>query len=84
MNKKHDCSGLVSAISDYVDGNLSEELCHELEKHLLDCEDCKIVVNTLKKTIDIVKEENIEAKMPDEVRHRLFYRLNLSEFEKNE
>ncbi len=83
-HKKHDCGGLVSAISDYVDGSLSEELCHELEKHLLDCEDCKIVVNTLKKTIDIVKEEKDQSKMPEDVRHRLFYRLNLSEFEKSE
>ncbi len=84
MNKDHNCKELVSSISDYVDGSLSEELCHELEKHLLECENCKVVVNTLKKTIDIVQEQKEQDKIPADVKQRLFYRLDLAEFGKEE
>ena len=84
MTKEHNCKELVSTISDYVDGSLSEKLCHELEKHLLDCENCKVVVNTLKKTIDIVQEQKTQDKIPADVKQRLFYRLNLAEFRQEE
>ncbi len=84
MNKDHNCKDLVSSLSDYVDGSLSEELCQELEKHLQDCENCKVVVNTLKKTIDIVREQKNQDKIPPDVKQRLFYRLNLAEFRKEE
>ena len=75
------CKHLVTELSDYVDGTLRPELCDELEKHLQNCENCKIVVNTLKKTIEIVQENNADEKMPADVRHRLFYSLDLVEFE---
>lgn len=81
MKDNHNCKDLVSAISDYVDGSLRDELCVELEKHLHDCENCKIVVNTLKKTIEIVQEQKEDEHIPDDVRSRLFYQLNLAEFE---
>jgi anti-sigma factor (TIGR02949 family) len=84
MINNHNCKDLVLSLSDYVDGTLSEELCHELEKHLQDCENCKVVINTLKKTIDIVREQKGEDKMPADVKQRLFYRLNLAEFGKEE
>jgi anti-sigma factor RsiW len=84
MNKVQHCKELVSSLSDYVDGSLSEELCLELEKHLLNCENCKVVVNTLKKTIDIVQEQKTQDKIPSDVKQRLFYRLNLAEFGKEE
>lgn len=84
MATNHNCKDLVSSISEYVDGSLSESLCVELEKHLSECENCRVVVNTLRKTIEIYQEQPVEEKMPDDVRKRLFYRLDLSDFtEKN-
>jgi anti-sigma factor (TIGR02949 family) len=84
MTKDHNCKDLVLSLSDYVDGSLSEDLCHELEKHLQNCENCKVVVDTLKKTIDIVREQKSQDKIPVDVKQRLFYRLNLAEFGKEE
>ena len=46
----HKCDHLISTISDYVDGSLSPQLCAELEKHLCECENCTVVVDTLRKT----------------------------------
>jgi mycothiol system anti-sigma-R factor len=82
MEKQLHCEDFVGTISAYVDGVLSKELCAELEKHLMECENCRIVVNTLKKTIDIVHHQAENDKAPAEVKERLFYRLNLDQFKK--
>ena len=82
MEKHLHCKEFVETISSYVDGDLSEDLCAELDKHLSECENCRIVVNTLKKTIDIVHEQADKEKTPDGVKDRLFYRLKLEQFKK--
>jgi anti-sigma factor (TIGR02949 family) len=75
------CKSLLGSLSDYVDGDLSEELCREIEKHIAECEDCRIVVNTTRKTIDLVHVSNLsQTDLPEEVRDRLFKRLNLAAY----
>jgi hypothetical protein len=66
-----------------VDGAAQEELCRELERHLADCENCRIVVDTLKKTVYLY-HASAEADLPVAVRERLFKRLNLDEFIKTD
>ena len=73
------CESLLSSLSDYVDGTAQEEICRELEHHLAECEDCRIVVDTLKKTVYLY-HSNTETELPVVVRDRLFKRLNLDEF----
>ena len=74
------CKHLLGNISEYIDGELSEELCREIEKHLEDCENCRIVLNTTRRTIDLVQvSPNAEA-LPVKVRERLFKRLNLDDY----
>ncbi len=82
MDKHEHCKDLVENISNYVDGSFSEQLCFELEKHLEDCENCRVVVNTLKKTIEIYQNDGVKEKTPSDVKERLFYRLNLEDFHK--
>jgi anti-sigma factor RsiW len=75
------CEGLLGSLSDYIDGELGEELCREIEKHIADCENCRIVVNTTRKTIDLVHASNDpQTGLPDDVRNRLFKRLNLDDY----
>jgi anti-sigma factor (TIGR02949 family) len=75
------CKSLLGYLSDYVDGELGAELCREIEKHVAECEDCRIVVDTTRKTIDIVHASNQpQVGLPDEVRNRLFKRLNLTDY----
>lgn len=76
----HQCSQLLSSISEYVDGTLDPQLCAELEKHLCECENCTIVVDTLRKTISIVQTCAEEDSLPGEVRARLFHSLNLDDY----
>jgi len=77
----HECDSLLSSISEYVDGSLRDELCRELEKHLSECSNCRVVVDTMKKTVYLVHaSEDPSLPAPDDVRERLFKRLDLDEF----
>jgi anti-sigma factor RsiW len=74
------CRELFQTISDYVDGSLASDLCTELERHLQDCQNCRVVVDTLRKTIDLYHTTNPVAEIPAEVRERLYVRLQLDDF----
>ncbi|MFH1524839.1 MAG: zf-HC2 domain-containing protein [Chloroflexota bacterium] len=75
------CKTSLGSLSDYVDGDLSEELCLQLESHIAECQDCRIVVDTLRKTIYLYHESVAEpAEVPGIVRERLFRTLKLEDY----
>jgi len=74
------CEGLLESLSAYIDGDLPPELCAELEKHLAGCNDCRVVLNTTKRTIDLVHSPLEKPDLPEDVRERLFQRLNLDPY----
>ncbi|HEX5808347.1 MAG TPA: zf-HC2 domain-containing protein [Anaerolineales bacterium] len=74
------CENLLGSLSEYIDGGLSPELCQELEKHLASCENCRVVLNTTRRTIDLVHSPSEKPAIPDDVRERLFKRLNLDDY----
>ncbi len=47
------CKGVIKELSDYLNGELDASLKQALERHLEDCDDCRVVVDTTRKTIDI-------------------------------
>lgn len=73
---EHPCEWYLKNLSDYVDGELSEELCRDLEAHLAMCGNCTIVVNTLTRTVTLYRQLPQEE-MPDEVKSRLYKVLDL-------
>lgn len=80
MNHQN-CRELVAELSEYVEGTLSDTLCVDLERHLSSCENCRVVVDTLRKTVELYHETGaVEEPLPDEVRERLFLRLNLDDY----
>ena len=76
------CQQLLGSLSEYIDGELQAELCAVLEAHLQDCENCRIVVNTLRKTIELYKETSTPDELPGAVRERLFMKLQLEDYVK--
>ena len=75
------CQDLLANISEYIDGSLREDLCVMLEEHIHSCENCAIVVDTMKKTIELYHEMSEEEQdLPEDVRRRLFVRLALDDF----
>ena len=77
-----DCRYLLSSLSEYVDGTLGEMLCEEIDRHIADCEDCRVVINTLEKTVYLyhATTELETPSVPDDVRERLYKRLDLDDF----
>jgi anti-sigma factor RsiW len=47
------CRGVIRELSNYLDGDLDPQVKAELERHLEHCEDCKLVVDTTKKTVQV-------------------------------
>ena len=73
------CQHLLENMSDYLDGEASAELCAEIERHLAGCADCRVVVDTLRKTITLYHELP-RPELPPEARLRLYRALDLTEF----
>ena len=65
-----DCKEIFENLSEYVDEELKEAACKEIEVHLADCENCRVVVNTLRRTVTLYHEIPAES-MPGDVRLRL-------------
>jgi anti-sigma factor RsiW len=74
------CHDLLTSLSDYIDGDLPPGLCAEIEKHMAGCENCRIVVDTLRKTVTLYQEVQEPAELPAGMRERLYRRLELDEF----
>jgi len=74
--RHHDCRELLGELCDYVDGELEAALCAELEAHLAECPDCRIMVDTLRRTIVLYRTQSQPA-VPEDVRTRLYRVLKL-------
>jgi len=76
-----ECQGLLGSLSEYIDGNLSQDICQEIESHLAECPDCRVVVDTLRKTVYLYRESAADsAEVPGGVRERLFRTLKLEDY----
>jgi anti-sigma factor RsiW len=68
------CSGLIREISAYLDGELGPELLADIERHLERCKDCRVVVDTTRKTIEIYYSAQ-PLPLPTDVHERLHQAL---------
>jgi len=79
MMDQHECRHLLGSLSEFVDGSLEGEICAEIERHLADCQNCRIVVDTLEKTVYLYRATAQETTVPEEVRQRLFRCLDIDD-----
>jgi anti-sigma factor RsiW len=64
------CSGLVSLLSDYLDGRLPSDVRADLEQHLSGCSECTAFVATFRSTVSLLQSLS-EHDLPEELRLRL-------------
>ena len=64
------CNGVIREISNYIDGELDPPVKQELERHLQDCEDCKMVVDQTRLTVEIFCDSK-PVELPTDVKARL-------------
>jgi predicted anti-sigma-YlaC factor YlaD len=75
----HDCRHLLGDLSDYLDGQASIQLCAEIERHLDDCANCRVVIDTLRRTVKLYRDLPGPA-LPHGARERLYHALDLGQF----
>lgn len=72
------CRDLLGSLSDYIDGALDDALCVEIESHMAECDNCQIVVDTLRKTVTLYRRLPAQP-IPADLEARLFKRMELGE-----
>jgi predicted anti-sigma-YlaC factor YlaD len=68
------CKNVVRELSSYLNGELEPGFMADLERHLENCEDCRLVVDTTKKTIQIFCNAE-PVPLPGDMRDRLHQAL---------
>lgn len=68
------CKDVIRELSDYLDGELGRDVVAEVERHMQHCEDCRLVVDTTRKTISLYCNQE-PAPLPDDVHERLHQAL---------
>jgi hypothetical protein len=64
------CEELLQALNEYVDGTLEPGVCDQFQKHLDGCDTCRIVVDNVRKTIQLYKGDQV-IELPAECRQKL-------------
>ena len=64
------CRGVIRELSNYIDGALDPLIVQELERHLSHCDDCKMLLDQTRKTIDIFCDSK-RVELTNEARARI-------------
>jgi len=64
------CGELLALLNDYVDGGVDPSVCKELETHLAGCNPCRVVVDNMRKTITLYRNDE-PCPLPAEFRDHL-------------
>ena len=65
-----DCGEVRERLSEFIDGPELDELCRAIEEHLAHCHDCRVEVDTLRRTI-VLYQADKEMRAPVAVSARL-------------
>ena len=72
-SEEHDhrhCLELFEKLSEYLDNELDEVTCRDIEKHIEECVPCFVCLQTLKRTIDLCKQTENRS-VPEDFSTRL-------------
>lgn len=68
------CGELLALLNEYVDGGVDPAVCKELEPHLARCNPCRVVVDNVRKTITLFRND-APCDLPVEFRERMHVAL---------
>jgi len=72
------CEHALGPLSEFVDGELNPGLCAEIERHLVECGNCRVVVDTLRRTITLYRDHGHEG-VPQDAKDRLYAVLRVEQ-----
>lgn len=61
---------MLKMLNEYVDGEIDPGVCEEFEAHLKDCDPCQVVIDNIRRTITLYKEDAV-FEIPITFRNRL-------------
>ena len=64
------CKKLILELSDYLDNELDLALRRELEEHMGRCPECRVIIDTTRKTIEVYRGCD-PYPLPESLHHRL-------------
>jgi predicted anti-sigma-YlaC factor YlaD len=51
-----ECEGVREKLSEFLDRDLVDAICREIEQHIERCHDCRVEVDTVRKTITLYQK----------------------------
>jgi RNA polymerase sigma-70 factor (ECF subfamily) len=69
-----ECKEIFAKLSEYLDRELPDNLCEEMDAHIHDCPPCVEFVRSLEKTVEMCKQITANegpSPLPDEVMGQL-------------
>lgn len=81
MSEHPSCQQLLEGLSAYIDHEASEAICQEIERHLEECENCRIMLDTLQKTISLYQIIDTADHIPSDMQERLLKKLSIDEIQ---
>ncbi len=64
------CKVVIRELSNFIDGELDVAVKQEIERHLEHCEDCTMIVDQTKKTVEIYCDSE-PVELPRDIKSRL-------------
>jgi hypothetical protein len=77
------CLRMLGVFSDQLDRGAKRRLCRRIEEHLRECPECRMYVDTLKRTVVLYRSLG-GVKVPADVSQRLFKTIRLAEVWKSQ
>jgi hypothetical protein len=74
------CKDILKQLSDYIEGDIPPALMAELQAHIDTCSNCRIVLDTTRKTIKLYHHHAEDQQAPDSAVEHLYRTLNLDDF----
>jgi anti-sigma factor (TIGR02949 family) len=65
-----ECMELLGQLSDYLDDELPADACRHLEEHLEDCPPCVAFLESLRRTVALVRSDP-RPEIPQDLRRRI-------------
>lgn len=78
------CQQLFALLSEFIDGQLPEDICRQMEAHLADCQPCHVFLRTLQATVETCRRLP-SSPLPEETRRELreLLRAELAEWRRH-
>ena len=64
------CEEMLKMLNDYVDGTIDPAICEEFEQHMAGCNPCQVVVDNIRQTITLYKNDQL-YELPVKFREQL-------------